>query len=81
MARCRATLKSKRLKKVILVCDLSEEHGLVHPKHFDKEEQTTWNIVNGEPVPVMSTRTSPTGPRHSVKKSIAAHTGVFEVVT
>jgi hypothetical protein len=90
MARCKANKKSAVTGKVILVCDLDEGHDMVHPKHFDKVEMTTWNQVSNEPTPVPSTRTTP--PRQLIAKaakkapraltaSVAAHTQQFEVLS
>jgi len=86
MARCKSNKRSAVTGKVILVCDLDEGHDMVHPKHFDKVEMTTWNQVSNEPTPVTATRTTP--PKHliakakkSVRTSVAAHTQQFEVIS
>jgi hypothetical protein len=91
MSRCKATMKWKVTTKgpqVEIACDLDEGHMPVYPRHFDKTIGPTgleW-LPGAEPVPVMSTRTSPNPSQSSrkakrVASSVTAHTGVFEVVS
>lgn len=86
MARCRTTLKlyldSTRKKYVELVCDLDEHTHLI-ADHLDRIQGITWNLINDDPTPVPSTRTSPRPPKKQravIAQSVGVHTGAFKTV-
>src|SRR5271156_4735864 len=75
MSRCRISKRSAVTGKVILVCDLDENHGSIFPKHWDKVECVYWEIAPVDPVPVPATRIKPpkTDSGRATRKSLAAH--------
>jgi len=75
MARCREVLKSPVSGEVILACDL-DEHERLLTFHWDKLNGAEWRVRN-DPVPVPSTRLSPS---RKPSSSVHAFTGAFEKV-
>jgi hypothetical protein len=72
--------------KVILVCDLDENHGNVFPRHWDKVECVYWEIAPVDPTPVPATRIKPPKSdssralRKSLSSSVSRDTTAFVVV-
>lgn len=77
MSRCAARKVSEVTGKTVLECYLTSSHETVMKEHYDSKEHVKWTHANVNPVPLENTRTQP---KNKTAKSVAAHTGVFEVI-
>lgn len=84
MAYCQSVVYEKGTDKILFQCWLTENHGSVFKRHYDKPTDTEWWFTKGvlntnsgrQPLPLYETRTANT----ATITSAGANTGTFEVI-